>query len=54
MYIAPFTYCFGIIRKRGVYDWVGLRQSHFPGEDQGTFDAEIWKNKEGKNKIPKD
>ena len=45
--------CFHIIRKRRVHDRVSLRRSYFVDEDQSPFNAEIWKNKQGKNKIPK-
>lgn len=36
-----------------VHDRVSLRRSYFVDEDQSPFNAEVWKNKQGKNKIPK-
>lgn len=54
MYTAAFANCFHIIRKGRVYDRFSLQRSYFPDEDQSTFNAEIWKNNQGKNKIPKD
>ena len=50
---TALVYCFHIIRKRRVYDRVSLRRSYFVDEDQSPFNAEIRKNKQGKNKIPK-
>ena len=54
VYPTPRVCCFHIIRKRRVHDRVSLRRSYFVDEDKSPFNAEVWKNEQGKNKIPKD